>query len=253
MKLDVIKPPLKFAIVGLPRSGTTILNKVLHSCKECFSASEPHWLYDSEQAIDIDGFKEFFNLQKKPSLKTLLPYYFAWAETEQNYNAIGVKETFRTFNIRAIKAVSKLDLDFILVTNRNPRYVFGSWKSMTNWHAAFPQYNLVDWFIEHTLALERWLEKISSQKRCYIVDYLQFCKDPLSYLNLLLEGHIMMHGPLNLANNEFVYGDKNANQKTRTINLSTKQPNLSSEEEEKIEQFCMPVYTSMREHTERIL
>ena len=88
---------IKFIIVGLPRSGTTILSNYINSYNNAFCFIEPHWEFQRCNT------KRFFKDNKLKGIhsfkyykKKKLPLNDAINKIQKKYDIVGFKETYRS-------------------------------------------------------------------------------------------------------------------------------------------------------------
>lgn len=148
----------KFLLVGLPRSGTTILANFIHSSKNAFCFLEPHWEY-----VFYKGSTKFLRDKKLRLLFGLkyfvdesLPLDKALDNISKKYSFCGIKETFRSdcyLNISPDIVNSDLlqrykDARYLLVPIiRNPLNVWNSFQRKNPVDGSWP--DSLDLFIEN--------------------------------------------------------------------------------------------------------
>ena len=86
----------KILIVGLPRSGTTIISNTINSLEKAFCFIEPHWEYElyGKVLFDDKKLKWIFGLKYNPNLA--LPLNSAIEKIFTKNDLVGFKETFRS-------------------------------------------------------------------------------------------------------------------------------------------------------------
>ena len=83
-------------LVGLPRSGTTVVANYLHSLANGFCFLEPHWevgFYGSTRAFRDPKLRWMFRLRYSPD--SPLPMDDAVGRVLRRYDVVGIKETYR--------------------------------------------------------------------------------------------------------------------------------------------------------------
>ena len=230
MKKIKTKNKKVFGILGLPRSGTTLLNNILNSYENSFSISEPHWvnllrpgqLRTDKIKINLSDNKNNFNEVKK-FIKT----------TE--YDLGGIKETYRSKQKDSSNFILNSDLvDFIVVVLRNPIYGFSGWVRSEG--------NLADenLFINDYKSLIKDCEK--TNKLIFWVNYEKLCEEGVDYLNDVFGDYVFLPKIEEIKKPNFIFGDDRANKggKIKKPNKSTE--GVSLEISEKITKELKPLY-----------
>jgi len=114
---------IKFLITGVPRSGTTILARYVHSIDNAYCFVEPHQSMAIYRRCDE---LEKFGLQYKEKLDLPLDS----ALTQLNYGVIGFKETYKKEHYDLIKKYRDRGYLMIYVV-RNPLDTYNSVKRST--------------------------------------------------------------------------------------------------------------------------
>jgi hypothetical protein len=205
--------------VGLPRSGTTIVNNILHSCDNCISISELHWLFKTNYHIDFHD-----DTWKPPARKDhsrIINSFFEWLKTKQSsYEFGGVKETARSWEPESAELLLDADPDLIIMTLRDPRYIFNSWLYQAQHNSWSFEYSSIDYFISNYLCMISLIEEYNHLDHCKVIIYDNMTDHPygpLAYLNERLSPYMNIGGPLKIKPCRFTYGDLRANHPTRRL------------------------------------
>lgn len=128
----------KILIVGLPRSGTTIISNTINSLKNAFCFIEPHWEKSLKGKVSFDDKKLKWIWGLDYYSGDALPLDHAITKILNKYDLVGFKETFRSNIYESFyKNISNQDLLFkyktagykIIPIIRNPLNVWNSNKS----------------------------------------------------------------------------------------------------------------------------
>lgn len=218
------KKKIFFSIIGLPRSGTTLVSNIFNSCTNAFSISEPHWAFMrfknnlSFGKIEKD-FKPYWNndiINILPALNTFLH--------QEKYDVGGFKETYNSTSKRINYITDEL-INIIIFVYRNPLYCFNSQKKENpcqNVKALISEYNKFTEFHD------------SVKQKTYTIDYEKVCEDKEKYLNIVFSD-ILKFDKIKLEKNNFILGDNKAHCSTDIGNAVKETNSLSSKEIEHIE------------------
>lgn len=194
---------MQYYIIGVPRTGTTIVANLLNSLEDGFCFMEPHWYMKAAYKEDIDIIQ-------------------SWRDWPYNStHLIGYKETYRLGHALSEELIERHtpQMDFFMVIFRDPVKTHSSQHALgwTEWdHPRFfnAAYRRLDKLIES------WPEKAIP------IVYEDFVPDPLGYLNARLPFQI--EGPLKMMPTEAAFGDPFANRST-TIQMSQRETCIPQE------------------------
>jgi len=229
------KNNLIFGIIGLPRSGTTLLSNIFNSYDNSFSLVEPKWVKDYDNNyfttdkisinIDCDLVESVNNLVK----------------IEKKYNIGCIKETFRIHQKEYTDyLISDNRIDSIIFIFREPISNFSSWKK-TKWGS---YYEDVDYFIE---CYKNLYQTYLDQKNKHLIIYEKLCLDKNNYLNLIFKDFIFEDIQI-LKPTNFKFGDEKANSGGNIELPNSNISNLTIEEKEKINNSLKNIYNSLNEN-----
>jgi hypothetical protein len=202
MKTNLDKTAIYY-ILGVPRTGTTIIASVFNSLDDGFCLMEPHWYQRATHNREID----------------IMETWGRWP-----YNStrlIGYKETYRLGHAMCEELIDRHTplVDFFVVVFRNPVKVLSSQHALgwTEWdHPRFVN------------AAYRRLEELIQEwpDAAIPVVYEDFVPNPLDYLNDKLPFQI--EGELRIRPSRAEFGDPFANRST-TIQMSERETCISEE------------------------
>ena len=86
---------MKAIVVGLPRSGSTLLCRIIHSEDGCVCLSEPHFEFLSLKTCATLNDKKISKMGLKFHAESKMPLDIAMSELNKTYRITGFKETFR--------------------------------------------------------------------------------------------------------------------------------------------------------------
>ena len=222
---------MKFIIIGLPRSGTTILSNYINSSDKAFCFLEPHWEYTQHQTTNFfsdEKLKRLFFLKYRENES--LPLDSAIKRIEKRYEYTGFKETYRSDvyqsydqNLPNSQLLQRyIDRGYKLIPiARNPLDVWNSLK-------------------RHNPSNKGWTADLNDFITCYKdflnligdthpVIYQHFLKDPIKEISRKVNLQI---GPISkLQNRESRMGDTQAN-KSEMLAPTCHEPSYSDDEKE---------------------
>lgn len=199
--VTAVKQPL-IGILGLPRSGTTILANLLNSCENGFCVVEPIWAAESIGA-ETHSHRKTGTLVTKPSAQT--PAKLKEIITSHGHDFGGIKETYRSHEPFCADPLLQ-QCDFLIFSFREPAANFSSWKRM-GWRGL---YDSVDFFVSNYTRLASIATSIP--KPSAIIIHEQFCLDAMGHFNRRvlpfgrLEGHFQLTGAESVTS----FGDERA-------------------------------------------
>ncbi|MFC1821539.1 hypothetical protein ACFL9T_02450 [Thermodesulfobacteriota bacterium] len=238
--MHIIKNDKKytFGIVGLPRSGTSILGHIFDSLENGFCWSEPHWQ-------DITNSKKYSleKIKKKyfGSLKYRMKFLIDEVNNSKSFEVGGVKETFNSFRRAPANYIFKSDVDLIVLIFREPKSCFNSIKRL-NWGNKFLD---IDIFIKDYLFLYKKISMVKN-KKLFTIKYESLCdKSALTYLNCKFEKLFKIQGELKLVNTENDFGDPDAYKSKKIKAAKMDHCYLNSRETQKIDKLIFPLWEAI--------
>ena len=206
---------IKIIVVGLPRSGTTVLSNYINSYKNAFCFIEPHWEFQLYKK------KSFFKDNKLKGIH-FLRYYKnkerpldnAINKIQKRYDIVGFKETFRSSiykNFNEIIPNDELINDYLknnyrlISIIRNPINVWNSYKSSN------PPYG--SWTADINCFIFSYKEFFEIINNSLPIIYESFIINP--EVELLKKTRIRFIGMEYLITRETKMGDKDANRAIR--------------------------------------
>lgn len=203
MKVDTNKKIL-FSIIGLPRSGTTIINNIFNSLDNGFSISEPHWAYlHYRNNLRFGKINKLVNNNWNKNIDNLIPT-FNKILNNSNYDIGGFKETYNSKSRRKNYITNEL-INLYIFVFRNPVYMINSQikegnKSTIN--EMIKEYNIFSNFYNKTS-----INDINT----VLINYDEFCKSNIiSYLNYYFKSYFKVIGELEIKKSKFILGDNKA-------------------------------------------
>jgi len=196
------------SIVGLPRSGTTILNNLLNSIDDWVCLSEPIWEFISYNEIQsLDKLKSNKNIS---SFNQIIPTIH---DTFNNsgYNNLGIKETFRYWAPECINTLfNEFNPDVCVFILRNPLYNYSGWKKVM-WSK---HYVSVNDFKQCYLSLINLINTIKEKKPTIILSYEELTEKGVGYLKSKLDNHFEIPDTIELKSTNYRLGDQSAHHST---------------------------------------
>ena len=212
--------PMTYFIIGLPRSGTTIVASLFNSMEDGFCLGEPHWFIKSQlemgknytipECIDMCGGKGIFTSKDYAQMHCsdfLLPNLIAYKLRTSSYLLGGYKETYRgdVLGMRML-ALDSIVSDLVIIVLREPYEVHES-QMRVNWPAE-------KWPLVKAEEGDAILRSFLVDDNVIPVEYNNFCANPIKTINTSLDGRFQVEGEPILKPSGWVYGDPQANQST---------------------------------------
>ena len=219
-----------FTIIGLPRSGTTLLCNLFNSMSNCVCLSEPLWEFILKKtnrgvgSIDslgklgdypqISGYDEVL-----PTIKKLF--------SESNLELLGIKETFRSWEPQCVHTVlTNFGSDINIFILRNPLANFSGWKK-SNWGN---QYSDIRYFAESYMKLLDLVTVSSQRTPTLVIKYEKLTENGVDYLREKCKNLLDVPKNLNLIKNQPGLGDEKAKESTKIESARMNYENLSQNE-----------------------
>jgi len=224
MKTDLTKPTT-FFILGIPRSGTTIVANLFNSIEDGFCLGEPHWLCEREgPAAVARGCGKVAPEWKQWTDETWESQYIFKAFIEvvlsgkfTPYKLGGYKETYRPYTPLSEELIEhRHAVDFFIIVLRDPIMVMSSMKAVGD----------DIWTVKMLNQAYQRMDELGQDEKAIVVVYENFCQWPMAYLNARLP--FTINGLLELYATGHAYGDPKAN-RSLTIEVSEREPSISDE------------------------
>jgi hypothetical protein len=226
-----------FGILGLPRSGTTLLNGILNSYANAFSISEPHWSNIlAPHATRLD--KISFDCSNN---KTIYANLDAFLTHSNEYVIGGIKETYREHQPESANFILHSDqVDFVIGVFREPASGFSAWLR-TEWRGYYDEPTN---YIKSYKKLHQTLTTITT-KRVFLTRYERLCEEGITYLNEVFAGHLRFDELHQIKKSDFHFGDPQANQGGDIRPARTDTSNVSKAHAKLIRRELNDIYTSI--------
>jgi hypothetical protein len=201
MKTDLTEKRLMF-LLGVPRSGTTIVASLFNSLEDGFCLGEPHWYLKTghEDTGAYGKVKEHCRPVEDPKLiieTNIIPIL-----QDTDYMLGSFKETWHRHHradLRALLARNMSVIDHLIILFRDPILTLSSLRAH-DWGELRPHHIVKDYYE---------LDKLASHPKGIGLVFEDFCEGPLEYLNSRLPFQI--EGPLDIKPTGHKYGDPRAN------------------------------------------
>jgi hypothetical protein len=232
---------LFFAIEGLPRSGTTILNSIFNSIEDAFCFSEPIWqLIQNPYGLRLGKLDDKIAYNSIAANNVVLELRRVLQTCD--YNIGGLKETYRDWQTECVDLIKDEDLDFRIFILREPKYNFSGWKR----NPFGPEYYNVEIFCRNYCNFIERIYKKALSTPTYIIKYEDLCsaQNIEKYINTLMEGKIEISGKINILKTGYSYGDIKGNNSNKIETSRKTTDNLTIEELKKISEI-EPLYDNM--------
>ena len=188
--------PMTFFILGVPRSGTTILCNLFNALEDGFCLGEPHWYAVNQGVVPLEKMLSIYLSDVR------------YRAIHNGYNLSGYKETYRLRHKLSDDLV-KLHLSFVsffLIIFRDPVLVHSSQRAL-----GWTEWDTPDDFNESY----KRLDELAQHEKGIAIVCEQFVQNPLTYLNQRLPFQI--EGDLVLKPTGHEFGDPFANRSTRIV------------------------------------
>jgi hypothetical protein len=214
-----------FSIIGLPRSGTTLVSNMFNSFDNGFSISEPHWAFMKfRNRLRFGKIQEQFKPYWNNDLQNIIPSLKTFLQQE-NYNIGGFKETYDSNSKRILYPMNKL-IDIMIFVFRNPIYCMNSQKKENQKHDIN---KLID---EYKKYIELY-NQVKQNRKTFKIQYEDICSNKEDYFNKIFKD-VFEIDKIELTKSKFILGDDRAHIST-TIGNPVKQTTfLTPKEIEKI-------------------
>jgi len=231
----------RISIIGLPRSGTTILANVLNSLDDTICLSEPLWTFFKFGRLRNIGKVDFSEHSKE--LSDFLPsIYETFKESE--YTNLCVKETYTDWHQESVETIDEtFPTDYTIFIIRDPKTTYSSWKNI-KWTYGAPvfasgRFAKIKYFIDSFVVFNSYMDsKLKSNENALVLEYEKLAsEDGLAYLKEKLSGIVDIPLDLELKNIKNGIGDPKARISTHIEKYRVEHDNLTSEESARCEQL----------------
>jgi len=202
MKLSNLKDgdKLKFTIIGLPRSGTTLMAKIMNSIDGVKCLSEPiRSMHSSnlktKKRISITDLEII-----DQGTDSFLSGYHKYIDNSPTINIGGVKETYSPVPSRINREVNKVidKCDFIIFMLREPKANFSGWKQL-KWNKSGilkPRFGYnVDMFVKIYEDYVTQYHETKMIKPTFLIRYEDLCENfSTNWMNRIFRGYLKFDG-----------------------------------------------------------
>jgi len=211
------------SVLGIPRSGTTIVCNIFNSMTNAFCLSEPHWtLLSNPKDLRFDKTQNLSFL----SPSDILPKIKLKLITDNTLQFAGVKETYRPNEQKMKKYYNDmLNLDIIVFVFREPMAHYNSFKVMAQQHHRNPmplQYIIHSFNALYNLATAKYR---NGNGILLLLEDLCIAQNDgaIQYINNRAKNIISIHGQFNIKPSNYIYGNHKANNsdKLEPANMAT--------------------------------
>lgn len=204
---------LTYFILGLPRSGTTIVASFFNSLEDGFCLGEPHWYVEAGHPLASVGpdccgkVASLWDMAKVESIDHILPCFIRPAVVIGEYKVGGYKETWRADPLGERLLEQHIPkVDFFVLVHRNANEV---WRSQIK--RGWPEQ---EWPFSRAVVGAVKLYETGNHPKAVSIEYDEFRVDPLRCVNRALAGRFEIEGPVALQPTGWVFGDPRANHST---------------------------------------
>ena len=191
-----------FGVLGLPRTGTTLLNNILNSYDNGFCISEPHWANIlNPGSVRVDGVNVDCSNNGRiyENINNIVD--------GEGYLIGGVKETFREHQMASSNFIlNSPNVDVIIGIFREPVSGFNGWLR-TNWKGYYVNHN------NYIKSYRKLFDTLNtSNKKTVFLKYEKICEGSVGYLNSKLDEIGLELEPLDgIKKTNYIFGDPTAN------------------------------------------
>lgn len=227
--MEIISGNKQFScILGLPKSGTTILSQFLNSPNNGFCISEPIRSINTNKNVAFGKVTEMSFGSSKDFLKKLKN-----SLSNSDFDFGGVKEAIWAGRNDMDEFIDSRIIDVFIFIFREPKANFASWKRF-NTNAD------IDYFIASYTLLKN---KLSSYNNSVSLRYENFCENPIEYINRKAGPHFKFSGELTINPTQFEIGDTKALKSFEILKANTEYDDvLSKYEINKIDDNLIEIY-----------
>lgn len=169
-------PPLFYALIGLPRSGTSIIARTLHSVENGFCISEPLHRLGFEAMKKGESIDKIGPCKIRQYGEIVGAIYEKWLDPFSAWQIGGIKEVDVVNNSGGFtrwEQLFKTDIFLPIFVDRPPEMIYDAWK-----RSEFKTRG-IDAFCK----TYRYLQQIRPKLYHRVIHYEAFCADPIAELN----------------------------------------------------------------------
>lgn len=234
-----------YAVIGLPRGGTTVVSSFLGSMRDTFCLCEPVWLFINRPDLFEKGISAVTH--KAQDLVITEPEQFVkevrqYLSKTDLYTSAGIKETYNDYRSRCVDILLDNGPDFTVFVWRHPKATFHAWKTI--WWG-YP-------FNDVKFLIKNYKELVAKRMKCKnAVDivYEEFTKNPLEYMKKKLHQYAEIDGVFHYLEGMggVLFGDEYAKEGGDVRPASLNMSSLTEEEHALIQKELMPLYEQFLE------
>jgi len=241
MLLVTAKRQPLIGIIGIPRSGTTILSNVLNSCDNGYCVVEPIWA--TLCGVQAKQFKTIKTGCFSTVPYTEIPNRLRKITVALNYGFGAIKETFRKHQQYCVKPITD-KADILLCCYREPIANFASWKR-TNWGN---EYDNPAFFIQNYLEFHRFCLQQFTVKPVVAIVHENLCIQKILYFNNCFKqyGHIDGEFLLKGVDSNYSMGDGRAANSTNITPSNKEVGNINKQEIDAIRRSLSGIYNKFQ-------
>ena len=231
------------SVLGLPRSGTTIVCNIFNSMDNAFCLSEPHWtLITNPSALRLD--KTNINFTTPESV---IPQVLAKLKKDDSLKFAGIKETFRPQDRAMRKHINRLlHADIVVFVVREPKAHYNSFKVLSKSHNRnfMPLKNMINMFN----ALYDTIKKHKDKSSTIILEDLCDANNnkAISYMNSRANNMFAINGPFKLNKTNYIYGNPKANNSNKLAKANMATNLLLPDEIQILNKELLPKYNEIK-------
>lgn len=216
-----------FSIVGLPRSGTTIVNNIFNSFDNGFSISEPHWAYMRfRNRLKFGKIRKNMHKIWDNKIENIIPSLNEILQKER-FIIGGFKETYSSKGNR-IKYITDDLINLVIFVFRNPVYMINSQvkEGAKNIDMLIGEYN----------DFSKYFNKIHINNfESVLFNYDEFIEsNHLAFLNYNFRNYFTIEGEFKIKRTRYILGDNKAHNSIAIQKPKNQTKFLDKEQIEKI-------------------
>jgi len=234
-----VKRKTLIGIVGLGKSGTTLLCNIINSADNAFCLCEPHWsLMLSPLSLRLDKVSSKLNIKTEKDVMLEVKKLLYKDET---FDVAGIKETWAIERKKPFEYMTKGNPDFYIFLFRDPKETLnGYWKEKS----AIKIDEFINEYIEYCEMYKKYYRK-SNVCSVFLKDLCFFHNDYIGlikYLNNRLKNNLCIFNDFSLKTTNYIFGSKKANENNEIFPYNDDQSLLSFEEKKHIDTKLSNVY-----------
>ncbi|CAG7581266.1 MAG: putative protein-tyrosine sulfotransferase [uncultured marine phage] len=244
------KEKLTYSIVGLPKSGTSILTRAMNSIEGSTCLSQP---IRTMHSINLsNGMKNIHDYEMmQQGTDNFLKGFDKYIKSNSDYKIGGTKEIFVPIKSRVSREVDKIfkNRDFFIFIVRDPKANFARWKEL-KWSGEKLVKSIgfnADMFCNMYEELFEVFHEMKMYKPCIMVKYEDFCENFSSeWLNSKFKEYLQFEGDLTELKPLVGSGNINCKQSTEILEPNKEYTNLTEVETELIDTRLNNLYKNIR-------